>query len=403
MINILVTIFNKIIYMSIIGTIIGIVITVLVKLFDKKLSAKYKCFIWMIALLFFIVPFSKIPIEIDSNILTMTNKVENSMIEKVNLLEGEKEQNTNIKIENKTLDFVLPIFWGGVASTFLITLLIGNFNLHQQIKETKKCKDDRIKSILQKCRKDLKIKKKIKIRIQSLEQSPCIYGFFKPKIVLPNSLLIEDDTTIENVFRHELSHYKRKDMLANYLLLFSTAIHWFNPFIYFFFKKVRQEIELATDELALKCMNQQERKKYGMTLINLLQEYKSETRMSKMLCITDDEKNMERRIRRIKTANKETDKKIISTLVLIVVTFSILPFVVEAKNTKNVLNTEKSQTLIEEDNIQNSNIEQIENSNIAERIDQENTEMNQDVEDVIQYKNKLSQEAENRYRNRIER
>lgn len=397
MINIVVAIFNKIIYMSIIGTIIGIIITVLVKVFDKKLSAKYKCFIWMIAFMFFIVPFTKIPIEMDSTILTMANKVESSMIKEVDPLEGGEKQNTKMKIENKIVDSILPIFWGGVTSTFLVTLLIGNFKLYQQLKETKKCKDVRIKRILQKCKKDLKIKKKIRIRIQSLEQSPCIYGFFKPQIVLPNHLLIEDETTIENVFRHELSHYKRKDMLANYLLLFSTAIHWFNPFIYYFFKKVRQEIELATDELALKCMNQQERKEYGMTLINLLQEYKNETTMSKMLCITDDEKNMERRIRRIKVANKGTYRKIISTLVLVMVTFAILPFVIEAKSTRNDLNTKESQTL-EENDVQNANEEDIENSNMETRIDSENREMNQTIEDLIQYKNKLSQEAETRHR-----
>ena len=56
-------------------------------------------------------------------------------------------------------------------------------------------------------------------------------------------------------------------------------------------------MELATDEIALSKMNKDEKKKYGLTLINLLQTYQNEQLATKMLCIIDDNKSMEKRIK----------------------------------------------------------------------------------------------------------
>ena len=103
---------------------------------------------------------------------------------------------------------------------------------------------------------------------------------------------------------HELSHYKRKDPIFNYILLLITIIHWFNPFVWLFFKKIRQDIELATDEMVLDKLKNEEKKEYGMTLINSLKIYQEEKYTAKLLCVTDDSKNMERRIKMVKLSEK---------------------------------------------------------------------------------------------------
>ena len=55
-------IFYKILYMSIIGTILGILILILTKLFDSKLSAKWKSLMWILPLLFLMIPIQRIEI-----------------------------------------------------------------------------------------------------------------------------------------------------------------------------------------------------------------------------------------------------------------------------------------------------------------------------------------------------
>mgnify|MGYP004478085601 CR=1 FL=1 len=121
---------------------------------------------------------------------------------------------------------------------------------------------------------------------------------------------------------HELSHYKRKDLILNYILLFITTIHWFNPFIWLFFKKIRQDMELATDEIVLEKLESNEKKEYGMALINALETFQEEKQTAKLLCVTDDNKNIERRIKMIKLSDKFSKNKIIiaiiSTIIILV-------------------------------------------------------------------------------------
>ncbi|MCI8999484.1 MAG: M56 family metallopeptidase [Clostridia bacterium] len=328
--NLISPMFYKIVYMSIVGSILGMTILCITKLFDSKLSAKTKCFMWLIPLLFLMMPVNRIQITTtkDLGIASVMTKLENSlndvpMAQEMNMQLGseqikndsintsvlEKEENTeNSKISgtNQTITIyeILPILWVLGMSMSAIMLLLGNILLNRRVNQALKLEDSTVRLILMKCKRRLQITKKIEIRLHSRNVSPCIYGIRTPKILVSEEFLQNSSEVIENVFLHELSHYKRKDMLTNYILLMMTAIHWFNPLVYGFFKKIRQEMELATDEIALSRMEEQEKKQYGRTLIDLLQTYETEKVATKLLCMTDDNKNMERRIRKIKLSTK---------------------------------------------------------------------------------------------------
>ena len=51
MIEIITPIFYKVLYMSVLGTILGILAMVITKIFNTKITAKWKCFILIIPLL----------------------------------------------------------------------------------------------------------------------------------------------------------------------------------------------------------------------------------------------------------------------------------------------------------------------------------------------------------------
>lgn len=302
--NLIVPIFYKILYMSIVGSILGILILVLTKLLDNKLSAKWKFYMLLIPILFLMIPVSKIQVNIEDNfaLTSVINRVETTLNNTPTLNYGtsnieeekianvkkaiEKESSINIqetkvnKNEN-TFYTIIPVIWAIGITISMSIFIIGNINLIYRITKSKKLEDSMIKVILIKCKRKLGINKKIEIRIQNKDVSPCIYGIIKPRILVSNEFIKKDVQVIENVFMHELSHYKRKDMITNYILLIMTAIHWFNPFVYRFFRKMRQEMELATDEIALGKMDKEEMKKYGLTLISLLQTYENQRVVAK--------------------------------------------------------------------------------------------------------------------------
>lgn len=353
-------IFSKICYMSIIGTIIASFLFCITQILENKLSAKSKCFILLIPILFLMIPIGRIPIQVDKDytISAVMDKVENTL----SYQDMQQEIQANIKQEQEweqaslnrqgEKDLNSIRFKELSAGVWLLGTILGmsvfiiqKMRLGYKIAQAQSIKDNRLTNILEQCIVKLKLNRKIKIKLQTSNQSPYIYGAFRPKILISKEILEKEDSIIENVFMHELAHYKRKDILTNYILLLVTILHWFNPFVHILFKKMRQEMELATDEVALSKMEKEKKKQYGFTLLSLLQTYEKERVKAKMLCMADDSKNMERRIKKIKLSMKQKKYKVSILCFTMILTMGILsPFVVKAVN----LNEDKLYDKVEQ-------------------------------------------------------
>jgi bla regulator protein BlaR1 len=121
--------------------------------------------------------------------------------------------------------------------------------------------------------------------------------------------LNDKDISYIFILLHELAHYKRKDLLANYLLLVLQIIHWFNPVIWYCFKRIRQDMEVAADEKVLDVLESSEQKRYGKALLAVLERFNSPRLASRLIGMIDDRKNIERRIRMIRMAELFKSKR----------------------------------------------------------------------------------------------
>lgn len=63
-------IFYEVLYLSIVGTFVGLIILIVRKILDKKISPKWKCIIWWILLVSLIIP---IKIEIKNENINVLN------------------------------------------------------------------------------------------------------------------------------------------------------------------------------------------------------------------------------------------------------------------------------------------------------------------------------------------
>lgn len=71
---------------------------------------------------------------------------------------------------------------------------------------------------------------------------------------------------------HELQHYKHKDALINYLMNIAGVIYWFNPFVWYALREMRNDREVACDTSVLKMLNENDYEDYGNTLINFAEK-----------------------------------------------------------------------------------------------------------------------------------
>ncbi len=82
--------------------------------------------------------------------------------------------------------------------------------------------------------------------------SVCVYGFFRPIVVMPFNLL--DRVSIEDAAlmgAHEMAHIKRRDVALFALCSVAKAVFWFNPFMHQICARANLAAEQGADALVL--------------------------------------------------------------------------------------------------------------------------------------------------------
>lgn len=331
--RVIASIFYQILYMSIVASIIGLVILMIQKIINKRISPKYNYYIWLVFILILVFPisiFSKFSIynHINVNIIKIINVENNDKIDRV--------------LNDNDISTIIPDASLNNISMFGINIKIIIANILLMLSLIQVCitcfsmcllkkkfseislENERIINIVDECKKELGIKKDIKIINQNIVDSPAIIGLFDVKILFSNNLLLLDDVSLKNMFLHEFAHYKRKDNFMNFLIMILSSIYWFNPIIKFIFKYIKQDIEFATDELAIKNMNLEETREYCRTIVE------AEARSSKfapILTFAGELEYIDKRIDFISFRNKfKKFSKVIAISTIFIVIFLCLVF-----------------------------------------------------------------------------
>lgn len=94
--------------------------------------------------------------------------------------------------------------------------------------------------------------------------SPVSLGLLRPMIVLPTAEL--DPAVREDVLRHERAHLRRGDLWTKRLLLLARAVHWYDPLVHWMARAAAGDMELASDDLALRGADRAARRRYAETV-----------------------------------------------------------------------------------------------------------------------------------------
>lgn len=148
----------------------------------------------------------------------------------------------------------------------------------------------------------LSINKKVTLWFSHAIKTPVTFGFFKPVILLPITLINNITTQqAELIILHELAHIKSKDYLLNWFLLIMETIYFFNPFIKIAAEKLKLEREKNCDIQVLNYQNNSI--KYAETLYELAQNnillkrfqlgvFKNNSQLFKRISFFSNDKNL---------------------------------------------------------------------------------------------------------------
>lgn len=352
-------IFYKVLYMSIIASIIGILIIIIKKIFYKNTYISSIMFMWLIFIVLALIPVtlnikfninnflplrnienisysynSNNYIDNDSKITTQAGTNENynnnSLLNNNNKLNVVSEQNSKADLKYLTLNIIIPLVWLIIFFSILIFYIYSYIKFSYKL--GKKYIDyTNIIKIFNDVKHKLRIRKNIKLVEQDLVHTPSIFGIFNIRILLNKNIYSMPEKQISYIFLHELSHYIKRHYAINVLILLVQSIHWFNPLIMHLSKELRDDIEIYTDNFVVNGINNGEYKDYCRTLLSVANLENDKFILPKFLCISDNKKDLERRIKMMKISKIFSKKKVVFSILVIFIIIILSSFIIDNK------------------------------------------------------------------------
>ena len=122
------------------------------------------------------------------------------------------------------------------------------------------------------CLNELRIKRKVSLYASCNMSSPVSYGLLHPKVIIPQDMdILLSNEDVRFIFLHELLHYRHKDAALNYITCILQVIYWFNPFIWYGFRELQKDREIACDSSVIHIVGKSQSTNYGYTLIKYAQ------------------------------------------------------------------------------------------------------------------------------------
>ncbi|MDQ7093520.1 M56 family metallopeptidase [Desulfosporosinus sp. PR] len=199
--------------------------------------------------------------------------------------------------------FLFSLWLIGVAVLFMIIGLM-NRRFAKSIQGLPVV-DTNLVSAYIRAKNNLNIKAELPLIKTKMITSPSLCGFFRPRLLVPVGILEEfNPEQLNHVFMHELTHFKSKDILVNWLTQGLLILHWFNPLLWYAFIKLREDQEIACDYLTLEKMGIDDPKEYAFTLIKLAENNLKVSRIVNLASLLGKRSQIRRRIGMVKVFHK---------------------------------------------------------------------------------------------------
>ena len=181
-----------------------------------------------------------------------------------------------LSVSRKTPSIITLILWSVwlIGIFAMLVLMVRSWHhLNAIRKSALLLQNKEVQNLYNQCLNEMNIHRDIPVYSTQYLKSPIIVGIFKPCIYLPIHLISDYNANdMRYMLLHELQHYKHKDAFANYLINIACILYWFNPFVWYALKEMRNDREIACDTSVLQMLVVDDYKNYGNTLINFAEK-----------------------------------------------------------------------------------------------------------------------------------
>ena len=165
---------------------------------------------------------------------------------------------------------ILTCVWLVGCLVSLLRLSMMSLTLYRRLSACRPVTDPDVLQNLEILCWDMGIRKVPRLLVTPESISPCLAGFWSPRIVVPETILTEQASSrLQHVLVHELAHLVRGDLWMNWVLLLARTVYWFNPVMGWVIREMQAEREAACDDLSVRVLGESNRWDYAQTIVDL--------------------------------------------------------------------------------------------------------------------------------------
>lgn len=258
-------------------TLTGLMLLLFKKIFQDKLSARWHYLVWLVLLVRAILPanvrlfstgfaLNNIWMEGMKRIRGMVEMGRNSLLSAPFGMEG-----GNLSLLRSTpvgawsvTDMMFVVYLAGVFVVLVYDIVIYG-KLRGEIKKGREASPS-LKEKISATEEKYHLPKQKRVKVCGGFETPFLCGFLKPILVIPESM---EESIDEKILLHEMLHLKHHDVLVNFALHLLQALNWFNPFVYWLCRVIRNDSEALCDQRALERLEGEEKREYGILLLGM--------------------------------------------------------------------------------------------------------------------------------------
>ena len=174
------------------------------------------------------------------------------------------------------LEKLLLAVWLDGMALFFGWYLVGTWRLIRRAKRWSLPPEASTAAFYESLWREMGLKKAPPLRFSRAVDSPMAAGLFRPCLLLPGEPV--EARELAFILRHELTHYRRRDLWYKLLLLAANGMHWFNPLAWLLRREAERDLELTCDDAVVAGRDDEERRAYSEALLASIHRQKGLSR-----------------------------------------------------------------------------------------------------------------------------
>ncbi|MBQ2028346.1 MAG: hypothetical protein II481_02795 [Clostridia bacterium] len=251
-------------------------------LLRKKASARSVYIAWLIVLIAVLVPFRPfaraVPVSVTPQVTqTVTRplvaRMPETMERRTQLPVQERTQvQETVQQSEKSVAFslgsILLIVYGAGILASLTLQMMQHIRFLHSIRRWQTAPQERTKELYETIATEMGLKRTPPLYICPAADTPMLAGLVRPAVLLPDETLNLPELRL--VFRHELTHWLRGDLIYKFLMMLAIGLHWYNPLIYLMRRGLEYACEASCDERVMRGQDLDARAYYSETIVAVI-------------------------------------------------------------------------------------------------------------------------------------